>query len=95
MKISQQIEVKCQCRAQLTEEGELQVIVSATAVYDEKSGAYTVARVEAPEEAQAKIRAAMAEAITACEAALSRKIQDAIATSRQVGQRLGEVVIEK
>lgn len=91
MKISQEIEVKCQSRAQLTEEGELQVIVSATAVYDEKSGAYTVARVDVPEEIQAKVKAALQEAITACEGKIHRKIMDAIATSRQVGQRLGEV----
>lgn len=91
MKISQEIEVKCQSRAQLTEDGELQVIVSATAVYDQKSGAYTVARVDVPEEIQARVKAAMHEAIKACEGKIHQKITDAIATSRQIGQRLGEV----
>lgn len=91
MKISKEIEVKCQSRAQLTEEGELQVVVSATAIYDEKSGAYTVARVEVPEEHQEKVRKALNGAIKACEKQLQDKILESIATSRGVGQRLGEV----
>lgn len=91
MKIQHEIEVKCQSRATLTEGGELQVIVSATAVYDEKSGAYTVARVEVPAEHQEKVRKALSGAIKACEAQIREKILDAIATSRKVGQELGEV----
>ncbi len=91
MKLAQEFNCKCQLRAQITEDGELSVMASATAVYDPANGSTTTAKCEVSEEMQAKIQAVLAEAMKECEVKLPMLVMDAIAVSRQVGQRLGEV----
>ena len=93
MKIVQEIDCHLSVRAALDETGEFSTSVVATAVYDEKTKAYTSVKMTPSPEIAAKIKAVLEEALK--EKGLEKRaavaIQDSVSVSRNVGLRLGEI----
>lgn len=91
MELIQKIDVQVQIRASLSEDGTFSASVSASTVYDDKSGAVTTAKMEPPPEVMDRIKAALEEGMRSCESQMHQKVMEAVHICRQVGKKLGEV----
>lgn len=92
MKIRNEIECQCAVRATLSSDGEkFSAKMTATAVYDDATGATATATVEIPQEQAEVIYDAMIHALKACAPLVHAKVFDALSTSRKMAQTLGEI----
>jgi len=92
MKIHNEIDCSCAVQATLSEDGKkFSVRMTATAVYDEKTGARASAKIAVPKPFADAIEAAMLAALEAGQALVHAPVYDALSASRKTARALGEI----
>lgn len=86
-------EIDCRLTARVTyiEGGTPTIHVAASALYDEDTEATTTVDLVVPEGFTEEIKVLLNKVFAKCAPQALHKINDAIATSRKVGQTLGEI----
>ena len=92
MKFQKELECVITARATRSDDGELSLKVSASAVYDPDTGATTSIGLVPPYEVVKKVEEAMTAVIVACIPQAEVRIHDAIAKSREVAMDMGEML---
>lgn len=92
MKLTTELDIKAQIRAVLREDGTLELRATASAVYDEASGASARTVLAVPDVHRETVRVALEAALKAATAAGALpRVLDAVSLTRNHARDIGEV----